>query len=251
VGLFNRCEAYLRSDSVAIVSLRGTVNQLPSWLENFYSGMVPANGSMKLNDSTTYNYHLANNPNALVHVGSLIGTGFLSRQYEPYLEAPLNRGIRSVIVTGFSQGGALTFLNTSHVYYKYSSSYPGLQVKAYAGAAPKPGNLYYAYDFDHITANGWGYRVVNTADWVPETPVSVQTVNDFVDINPITDAKATINKQKGATRIALKHIYNRMDKASYKAMKTLTKHLGRDVGKQEKRFCRSCKHRHLPTAACT
>ena len=44
--------------------------------------------------------------------------------------------------------------------------------------------MYYAYDFDFITRDGYGYRVANTLDWVPETPLTSQTATDFNRINP-------------------------------------------------------------------
>ena len=51
-----------------------------------------------------------------------------------------------------------------------------LNIKTYCSAAPKPGNLFYAYDFEHITEGGWAFNVVNSADWVPELPSTTQTV---------------------------------------------------------------------------
>jgi hypothetical protein len=34
----------------------------------------------------------------------------------------------------------------------------------------KTGNLYFAYDFDYITRGMKAFTIVNTDDWVPETP---------------------------------------------------------------------------------
>jgi hypothetical protein len=231
VGLFNRCEIYLRSDSVIILSLRGTVNKTESWMENFYAGMLPAKGSLQLSDSYRFDYTLSARPDALVHAGWTIGTGFLAKEYLPVLEPLLARGLRKVIVTGHSQGGALSFLNTSLLYYLFAEKYPGLQLKNYASAAPKPGNLYYAYDFEHITGYGFAYRVVNANDWVPESPVSIQGVSDFNSVNPFMGAEATIKKQKFPERLVMKHVYKKMRKGSHKAAKRYQKYLGEGVGK--------------------
>jgi hypothetical protein len=231
VGLLNQCEIYLRSDSVVILSLRGTVAKAESWLENFYAGMIPARGSIQLSDSFNFSYQFASGDDALVHTGWTIGTGFLSRAYLPVLEPLLARGLHKLIITGHSQGGALSFLNTSFIHYHFNAQYPDLKLKTYASAAPKPGNLYYAYDFENITGNGYAFRVVNTEDWVPETPVTVQGLTDLKRPNPLEGAKETIRKQKWPDRMVMKHMYNRMSKGSAKAARHYQKYLGEGVGK--------------------
>ncbi|HSK12993.1 MAG TPA: lipase family protein [Phnomibacter sp.] len=235
VGLRNKAELYLRDDGTIILSLRGTVAQAESWLENFYAGMIPATGSLQLGHNFTFNYKLADRPDAMVHTGWTIGTGFLAREYLPVLDSLLQTGKRRLIVTGHSQGGALSFLNTSLVYYRFSQKYPGLAIKTYASAAPKPGNLYYAYDLESITGNGYAYRIVNANDWVPESPISVQGVADFNKVNPLGSAPETIKKQKFPERVALKHMYNKMRKGSERAARRYQRYLGGGVGKLVKK----------------
>ncbi len=232
VGLYNRAELYVRNDSVIILSLRGTVNKPESWLENFYAGMVPATGSLQLTPDYTFNYQFAENEKASVHVGWAMGTGFLVREYLPELERLLQRGLRKIIVTGHSQGGALSFLNTSYLYYHFQDRYPDLQWKIYASAAPKPGNLFYAYDFDAITGPGFAYRIVNAADWVPETPITVQGLGDFNAVNPFTNVKEVTKKQKFPARLALNYMYKNMRNGSRKAANRYMRFLGKGVGKQ-------------------
>jgi len=235
VGLFNCGEIYLRSDSVIILSLRGTVNKPESWIENFYAGMIPATGSLQLSEGYKFDYKFAERTDAMVHTGWTIGTGFLVKEYLPVLEQLLARGLREIIVTGHSQGGALSFLNTSFIHYYFKEKYPDLRLKTYASASPKPGNLYYAYDFEHITGNGFAYRVVNTDDWVPESPISVQGLSDFNPVNPLAGAPATIKKQKWPDRVVMKHVYNKMRKGSAKAAGRYQKYLGEGVGKLVKK----------------
>ncbi len=81
---------------------------------------------------------------------------------------------KQVIITGHSQGGAIAFLTRSYLHYEQEAGRlpKELIFKSYNGAAPKPGNLYYGYDYDYITRNGWAFTVVNALDWVPETPFS-------------------------------------------------------------------------------
>jgi hypothetical protein len=235
VGLFNQGEIYLRSDSVIVLSLRGTVNKPESWLENFYAGMVPGAGSIQLSEDNMFDYKFAERKDAMVHAGWTVGTGFLVKEYLPVLESLLARGLRNVIVTGHSQGGALSFLNTSFIYYYCKEKYPGLKLKTYASAAPKPGNLYYAYDFEHITGIGFGYRIVNTEDWVPESPISVQGLSDLNSVNPFEGAPAAIKKQKWPDRVVMKHVFNKMRKGSDKAARRYQKYLGEGVDKLVKK----------------
>lgn len=226
VGLYNKCALFQRQDGVVVLELRGTVNKPESWLENFYAGMVPARGSLKLTNDYTFNYKVAEQENAAVHVGWLLGTGFLSRVYLPVLDSLVDKGYNNIIVTGHSQGGALAFLNTSFLHYYYQKKQRPVVLKAYASAAPKPGNQFYAYDFDFITRNGMGFRVVNAADWVPETPFSLQTLKDFNAVNPFTDAKATIKKQKFFVRLYMNNVYKKLDGSSAKAARKFRKYLG-------------------------
>lgn len=229
VGLKNKCAVYLRTDGTAIFNLRGTTKDSESWLANFYAAMINANGSLTINDSTTFHYQLAGTDKAYVHVGWMVSLAHLSPFINYYVDSLYNRGIKNFIISGHSQGGALSFLTTSYLYYKYQAK--NIHLKTYASAAPKPGNLYYAYDFDFITRNGYGFRIVNTEDWVPETPLSVQTLKDINDVNPITNAKKLLNNQGFLTRLVLKTAFNKMNNVSTRTMKRYRNYLGKQMFK--------------------
>lgn len=77
-----------------------------------------------------------------------------------------------------------------------------------------------------MTQGGWGFNVVNAAEWVPEVPFSIQTIDDFNTPNPFTGAKTIINKQSLINRIALKYAYNQLDKPTGKAQRNSQKYLG-------------------------
>lgn len=233
-GLINRWDLWLSKDKTTIgISLRGTTSDALSWIGNFYAAMIPAIGEIKINDSLTFKYKLAENPDAGVHLGWTYGLGSMAHDIVAKIDSCASAGIKNVFIVGHSQGGALAYLTTSYLRYLQIDGKLNQDIifKTYASAAPKPGNLYYAYDYEQITFEGWSYNVINPEDWVPETPVSVQTSNDFNTTNPFKQAKPMMKQQKILVRLALKNAYNSMDKSTKKAMKKVQKQLGYRAGK--------------------
>jgi len=239
-GLYNQWDLWLKNDSsVAVICIRGTISKPESWLENFYAVMVPAQGTLTLNDSTKFSYHLADNPQATVHTGWLLGLASLAPSVLEEIHRYASAGVTQFIVFGHSQGGAIAFLLSSYLHYLPDTSLPrNLAFKTYCSAAPKPGNLYYAYDFDYLTRGGWAFRVVNARDWVPETPFSLQTLRDFNDPNPFTKVKPALKQAKLLVRLYAGHMFRRLDKSSQKANKKFRKTLGKTVYKQIHRTLR-------------
>lgn len=234
MGLENQWDLYMRDDNVAIVSVRGTTASQTSWLANFYAAMVPAIGELHLNDTLKFKYHLADNPKAGVHIGWLLSTAYLSADIMPKLDSLQKNGVKDIIVMGHSQGGAIAYLLTTYLYQmqKEGKLDKDIRLKTYCSAGPKPGNLYFAYDYERATQGGWAYNVVNTADWVPETPISVQTLNDFNTTNIFAVAPALIKKQKFPMNWVGKYAYNRLSKPTLRAQRRYEKYLGRMVSKQ-------------------
>ncbi len=219
VGLDNMWDLWTNNQGIAVISLRGTTKEAASWLANFYGAMVPAKGEIHLTDSFDFKYNLASNPRAAVHVGWLVSAGFLSRDILPKIDSLYKTGTKDFIITGHSQGGALSFLITSWLYslQKENRLAADIRFKTYCMAGPKVGNLYYSYDYEAMTQYGWAFNVVNSADWVPESLFSIQTVDDFNNTNPFTNAKEVIVKMSFPKNLVLKHFYNQMDKPSRKA----------------------------------
>ena len=195
VGLKNKFDFWLRDDSVGVICLRYTVGGA-SWLENLYSGMVKAEGTLKLNNITTFNYKFSNDEKALVHHGWTIGIAYLAPLVTKTINEYYKKGIKEFIIVGHSQGAALSFLMRSYLQYAPDSIIPkDITYKVYGSAAPKPGNLFYSYDFDFITRNGWAYRIVNACDWVPQTPFSIQTIGDLHPTNPFSKQKEIMKRR--------------------------------------------------------
>jgi hypothetical protein len=234
-GLDNRWNLWLRRDAkVAVISVRGTVGTATSWLANFYATMQPATGTIRLNDTTNFTYKLSDHPEAKVHTGWLISLGFLSTDIERKIRDLYKAGVRQFLITGHSQGGGIAYLLRSYLYYrtKEGALPPDIRYKTYCSAAPKPGNLYYAYDYEFINRDGWAFNVVNVADWVPETPVSIQQFGDMNPLNPFTEAKGILKSQNVPVRIFGHIIYGKLDRATRKAARKYRQVLGRGIGKQ-------------------
>lgn len=115
-------------------------------------------------------------------------TSWLANFYAAMVAAT---GVREFIIMGHSQGETLAFLLRSHLHYlTQKGELPkDIVYKTYCSAALKPVSLYYAYDYDFLTRNGWGFTIVNTLDWVPETPFTVQRISDFNPSNPFVNVK--------------------------------------------------------------
>lgn len=239
VGLMNQWDLWLSKDEkIGVISLRGTTHDLSSWLENFYAAMVPATGQLQLNDSTTFPYKLAENPAATVHVGWLIGMAHMAPSIAAHIKTYRQKGVKEFIIIGHSQGGALAFLLRSWLHYQTAAGLLPNDIiyKTYCSAAPKPGNMQYVYDYDFITGVGWSYTVVNAQDWVPETPFSLQSLNDFNEVNPFANVKGALKKQPLLARWYLNHAFNSLGRTSRRAQKKFRKYLGKVVFKQVKKY---------------
>lgn len=228
IGLVNMWELWTDEKGTVIVSLRGTTEQSESWLANFYAAMVPAKGELKFAKNEIFKYELASNPKAAVHVGWLVSTAFIFKDMQPKLDAAFAAGSRDMLIIGHSQGGAIAYLLMAHLLNLQEKGLlpEDLAIKTYCSAAPKPGNLYFAYDYESKTQSGWAFNVVNSADWVPEVPVSIQTLDDFNDDNPFSNAEQMIKNERLASRVVMSYAFKKLYKPTKKAQQNYQKMLG-------------------------
>ncbi len=233
IGLDNLWDLWVADNKVAAISIRGTTRKAESWLANLYAAMVPAKGRLQLNGADIFTYNLASDSNAAVHVGWLLSTAYLSKEIVPKIQELYELGYKDFLIVGHSQGGGISFLLTSYLYQLQQDGVipKNIRFKTYCSAAPKPGNLYYAYDYEAKTQGGWAFNVVNTADWVPEVPMSIQTLKDFNTVNPFVNAEMMIKKQKFLKRLALKQVYNKLSRPTLRAQKNYEKYLGKMTSK--------------------
>ena len=232
-ALDNRWDLWTSRDSVDVISIRGTVGSTSSWLENFYAGMIPAMGTLDLGKGNKFVYKIAEDSSALVHIGWMIALGSMAPDIVAQIQKEYAKGVKDYLIIGHSQGGAIGFLLTSYLYYEKGKSIPAdIRIKTYGSGMPKPGNQYYAYDFDFITRNGWAFRVVNTADWVPEVPFALQALDDLNPGNPFEDMGRLM---KGAPWIAkwyARHLVKKMNRSAKRTRKKFSKYLARKTGEQ-------------------
>ncbi len=220
-----------KNKRIALIAVQGSIATEASFLANLYAAMIPAKGELQLNDNTTFNYELSTSPSAAVHVGWTVAMAHMAPTVLHKIDSCYKAGIKDFILTGHSQGGGITFLLNAHLrsLQRQGQLPKDIFFKTYCSAGPKPGNLAFAYDYENNNRGGLAFNVVNTADWVPEVPFSVQTVDDFPNVNPFRGAKAMIKKQKFPKNMALKHVYKKLDKPSRKAQKNYQKYLGKMV----------------------
>lgn len=228
-GLDNRWDLWSNGKGRVMISIRGTTIQAVSWLENFYAAMVPAKGTLKWSASDPFDYDLSDHPHAAVHAGWLLGMSSMMPDMQTRIDSCIHAGVKDFIIMGHSQGGAIAYLVTAYLRrLQQKGSIPAsVQFKTYCSAAPKPGNLFFAYSYEHLTAGNWSYTVVNSADWVPEVPLSIQTLNDFNPTNPFVHAKDIIRRQPFPKNLVIRYLYNHMDRPTRRAQRRFEKYLGR------------------------
>ncbi len=238
MGLDNRWELWIAPDSTAAISIRGTTRKQESWMENLYAAMVPASGSLQLASDFTFPYTLSTHPQAAVHAGWLIGTAFIARDLLPRLDSLARTGVHDILIIGHSQGGAIACLLSAYLSeLKSTGKINGrLKLKTYASAAPKAGNLYFAYDYETRYKGGWAFNVVNAADWVPEAPFSIQTLNDFNKANPFSQVDASLKKLPFTKRIAARYVYNNLRKPTEKAHRRFQHMLGKRISNEVRKY---------------
>jgi hypothetical protein len=226
MGMDNAWALSLKDDSTVIIALRGTTADTKSLLADFYCAMIPAKGSITLDGKGTLEYKLAEDPRAAVHAGFLLGFAYLSKDMLPRIDSLYQSGYRNYIVAGHSQGGALCYYVSAWLLYKVRSGhFKDMSVKTYASASPKVGNMYFAYDYDHLTRNNPTYSIVNALDIVPEMPFTTQQLEeDMNHPNPFINPR--FKNLPGLQRWFLKRALKRMRKAAVKSARMYQRYLG-------------------------
>lgn len=171
-GMDNKFQVY-KSGDIGVIHFRGSTAERISWLENINSGMIPAEGTMKMN-GTPFDYCFAKDEAAAVHSGYALGIGFLREDILFQLKELNRKGVHDVIITGYSQGGALANLAMAWLHQLPAEKLsPKNSFKTYAFAAPMVGNKAFAREYDHsYCVDGMSYNIINPKDPIPRFPLS-------------------------------------------------------------------------------
>lgn len=215
-----------------VVSFRGTTLKQISWMENFYSAMIPAKGQMTLPNGELVNYKFAEDERAGIQTGWSLAIMMMRTEIIQEIKKLNDEGIYDIYITGHSQGGALSLLFTSFLVNLPDSILSKQnQYKTYAFAAPKPGNRFFSYEYSkRSNAQLNSYTFINPYDWVPQTPFTVQSPSNITPLNPFLEFEKS-KEGSFVKRIALHSIYKSMINPIEKAQKNLNKNLGKRVNK--------------------
>ncbi|PIB35591.1 hypothetical protein BFP72_09395 [Reichenbachiella sp. 5M10] len=171
-GMDNMYQVYIKGQT-GVINFRGSTDDQKSWLANFTSAMIPAQGEMMLRDRV-FAYHMSEDTTAAIHSGYAVGLGFLQESLLGQVQALNARGIYDIYITGHSQGGALAILTMAYLHGLPEATLSSQnRFKTYAFANPMVGNKSFSIDYNRRFADtGWSFSVVNLADPVPKLPVS-------------------------------------------------------------------------------
>ena len=171
IGMDNKFQIY-RNGKTAVINLRGSTSNKQSWLENFYSVMIPAKGVIEILGKS-HNYCFSKNDNAAVHSGYALAITYLSNEIIQQISILNKDSIYDIIITGHSQGGALAQLLMASL-----ENLPDEVIlsknnfKTYAYASPMVGNDEFANEYSKKYCNGNSFNIINAADIVPSLPLS-------------------------------------------------------------------------------
>lgn len=171
IGMDNMFQVYVSEDR-AVLSFRGSTDQKISWLENFHSAMIPASGEIFI-DEISYPYTFSLDTLAAVHGGYALAVVFMNEEVIAQIKRLNKIGIYDVILTGHSQGGALSQMFRAYLEFAVGNEISDKNTfKTYAFASPKIGNNTYTNEYSYRYGTGWSFSIVNPEDEVPKMPLS-------------------------------------------------------------------------------
>ncbi len=174
IGMDNRFQVY-EKNKVGVINFRGSTDKMSSWVENIYSAMIPAIGTIQLNE-LDIPYRFATDSSANVHSGYALAVLTMSPTILEQIKLLNNKGIYHILITGHSQGGALANLTRAYLEHlpagllSSQNSY-----KTYAFANPMVGNKEFATEYNQLfSENQTSFSIINTEDVVPYMPMHYQ-----------------------------------------------------------------------------
>ena len=174
IGLDNSFQVYVKGKT-GVISFRGSTAKTSSWLENFYSAMIPAQGIIKVNNRELP-YIFAKDTAAAVHSGYALAAVLLGPVVVEQIKLLNSKGIYNILITGHSQGGSLANMLRSYLENLPEGEISSMNVfKTYAFANPMCGNKEFALEYNLCFSEmNMSYSIINPADLVPKMPMHFQ-----------------------------------------------------------------------------
>ncbi|MCH2231551.1 MAG: lipase family protein [Crocinitomicaceae bacterium] len=171
-GMDNKFQIYAKGKT-GVINFRGSTDKKSSWLENFYSSMIPVEGEVIIG-GRKFDYKLGKDTSSGLHSGYLLGLAYLHEDLIRQVKNLNKKGIYNIYITGHSQGGALAILTRSYFHYlPVSKMSRKNKFKVYAFAQPMVGNREFIAEYDRLFSNKeMSYAMINSADAVPKMPLS-------------------------------------------------------------------------------
>ena len=174
-GLDNKFQIWQKQKTTVIV-FRGSTAQKSSWLENMYSVMIAPHGQIILPGLDTIAYRFAQSEKARVHAGWSLGVSFLIRDIIHEIQLLNSKGIYEVVLTGHSQGGALSQLSRAFLENLPKGIISSkTRFRTYAFASPMIGNEAFIDEYaQRYEVTGTSFSIFNSEDMVPKMPITVK-----------------------------------------------------------------------------
>ena len=163
-----------RKDDIAVICFRGSTSKKISWMANFHAAMLPAKGNIT-GDLGEINYCFSKIEGATVHGGYAMAIAYMASDLRREILKLHYQGVKDVIITGHSQGGALANLLLALLDHHINDSLvEKVRYKTYSFAAPMVGDELFVEDYNRkFCQTGLSYNIVNPADFVPNLPIEL------------------------------------------------------------------------------
>jgi len=229
-GMDNLFQVYTKGD-LGVINFRGSTAKKNSWLANMYAAMIPAKGKMEINEDK-FKYQFGRDTNGAVHAGYSLAIYFLKDDILKQIKELNKQGIRDIILTGHSQGGALAQLTMAFLDYQSMFKVSRRNTfKVYSFANPMIGNELFCKEYsDKFCKSEMSYVLQNPKDFVPKMPISYY--DDFWEKN-LADFilnNEEFNEMKFATDGLLNLFKGKMPALAKKLAENINKQLLKDLG---------------------
>jgi len=171
ISMDNKFQIY-ENGKIGVINYRGSTDKVISWVENCYSGMIPAKGEISIKEEKK-NYSFGDSTESAVHAGYALTIVLLSDKIIEQIKLLNKKGIYDIMITGHSQGGALATLTRAYLEHLPKGVLSKKNTyKTYVFASPMCGNEEFALEYDFkFSARNTSFSIVNPKDPVPYLPL--------------------------------------------------------------------------------